>query len=217
MIALFLSVLAFIVSLVPGNLQADPAKNQLITMNLPDAVIAEALKRVLPLALNSSSSGLEGVITIVGITNFRVKDQQILCHLDLMGDNLHLVTSVANQDIRLKLGSARLDFDCEARIRFDAVREILFIRPTVGDMQSSSVLGKGEIGQAIIDLLVNGREFSVSMQGLKPIMAETSDKVITIRTNIVDIKAVEGALQCSIAPAVSTAPRKAARGRINGN
>jgi hypothetical protein len=217
MIALFLSVLAFIVSLVPGNLQADPAKNQLITMNLPDAVIAEALKRVLPLALNSSSSGLEGVITIVGITNFRVKDQQILCHLDLMGDNLHLVTSVANQDIRLKLGSARLDFDCEARIRFDAVREILFIRPTAGDMQSSSVLGKGEIGQAIIDLLVNGREFSVSMQGLKPIMAETSDKVITIRTNIVDIKAVEGALQCSIAPAVSTAPRKAARGRINGN
>jgi hypothetical protein len=143
MIALFLSVLAFIVSLVPGNLQADPAKNQLITMNLPDAVIAEALKHVLPLSLNSSSSGLEGVITIVGITNFRVKDQQILCHLDLMGDNLHLVTSVANQDIRLKLGSARLDFDCEARIRFDAVREILFIRPTVGDMQSSSVLGKG--------------------------------------------------------------------------
>lgn len=216
MITLILSVLAFIVSLVPGNLQADPAKNQLITMNLPDAVIAEALKRVLPLTLNSSSSGLEGTITIVGITNFRVKDQQIFCHLDLMGDNLHLVTSVANQDIRLNLGNARADFDCEARIRFDAVREILFIRPTTGDIQSSSALGKGEIAQAII-LLVNGREFPVSMQDLKPIMVETSDKVITIRTNIVDIKAVEGALQCSIAPAVSTAPRKAARGKISGN
>jgi hypothetical protein len=217
MIKLILSALAFIVFLAPHNLHAGPAKNQLITMNLPDAVIAEALKHVLPLSLNSSSSGLEGVISIVGITNFRVKDQQILCHLDLMGDNLHLVTSVANQDIRLKLGSARVDFDCEAAIRFDAGRQILFIRPTADAVQSSSVLGKGEIGQAIIDLLVNGREFSVSMQGLKPIMAETSDKVITIRTNIVDIKAVAGALQCSIVPAVSTAPRKAARGKISGN
>jgi len=216
MIKLILSALAFTVFLAPHNLHADPAKNQLITMNLPDAVIAEALKRVLPLALNSSSSGLEGTITIVGITNFRVKDQQILCHLDLMGDNLHLVTSVANQDIRLKLGSARVDFDCEAHIRFDADREILFIRPTAGDMRSSSVLGKGEIGQAII-LLVNGREFPVNMQGLKPIMVETSDKVITIKTHIVDIRAVEGAVQCSIAPAVSTALRNVAPGKTSRN
>jgi hypothetical protein len=210
------TVLAVLVFLIAQNLQADPEKSHLITMILPDTVIAEALKRVLQLAFDSSSSGIEGTITIVGIANFRMKDGQILCRLDLMGNKLHFVTSVANQDIRLNLGSARVDFDCDARIRFDAARKTLFIRPTAGDVQSSSDLGKIDIGQAIM-LLVNGREFPVNLQDLKPIIAETSDKIITIRTNIVDIKAVEGALRVSIEPLVGTARRQVGAGKRSGN
>jgi hypothetical protein len=213
---LILPMLVLMVLLASYDLHADPEKSQLVTMDLPAAVIADALKRVLPLTLNSSSAGLEGTLTVVGITNFRVKNRQILCHLDLLGDDLYLVTNIANQDIRLKLGTARMDFDCDVRIRFDAAQQTLFIRPTAIDMHSAGVLGKGDIGQAIM-LLVNGRQFPVSLQNLKPVIAQTNDKVITIRTDIVDIRAVEGALQCCFVPVVSTARREFETGKRSGN
>ena len=201
---LLLPILAYVVLLPAFQLYADSANNQLITMTLPNAVIVEALKRILPLKMNGSASGLEGTITIVDITNFRLKDQHMLCHLDLMGNNLHLVTRVASQEIRLKLGTARVDFDCDATIRYDAARQILFIRPTTSAVRSSNAMSKADIGQALM-LLVDGQEFPVSMQNLKPFIAETSDKIITVSTKIVAVRAVAGALELSLAPTVTTA------------
>lgn len=203
-----LQIFALFFLLTPLQLQAATDTNQYITMNVPEAVIAEAMKQILPLSLNTSSSTLEGTITVVKITDLRIKNQQILCHLEILGNNLHLVTRVANQDIRLKLGSAKLDFDCDARIRYDAAKQTLYIRPTASDVQGSDALTKGDIGQTLI-LFLNGREFPVTMQDLEPIITEASDKMITIKTNIVDVKGVEGALQISLSPTVTASPRQA--------
>jgi hypothetical protein len=204
---LLLPVLVVALFLVPLQIQANSGNNRLITMIVPDRVLAEALKRVLPLNLNGTASGIEGTITLVDISNFRSGDQKIRCHLDLQGTNLHLVTRVVNQEIRLKLGSSRVDFDCHVSIRYDAARQTLFIRPTATDVHVSNSEGIGDIEQALI-LLVNGREFPVTMQHLTPIIAETSDKIITIGSTIVDVRVAEGAVEFSLAPAVTTQPRK---------
>lgn len=205
MTKLLIFTLSFL--MISLQLQAAADTNQYITMNVPEAVIAEAMKEILPLSLNTSSSTLEGTITVVNISDLRIKNKQILCHLDIMGDNLNLVTTVANQDIRLKLGSAKLDFDCEARIRYDAAKQTLYIRPTASDVQGSDALTKGDIGQTLM-LFLNGREFAVTMQDLEPIITEASDKIITIKTNIADVKSVEGALQISLSPNVTASPRQ---------
>jgi hypothetical protein len=195
--------------LIPLQLQAAAETSLYITMNLPEAVIEKSMKQILPLSLEGSSSTLEGTITVMDITDLRIKNQQILFHLDIMGNNLHLVTRVANQDIRLKLGSTRVDFDCDARIRYDTAKQTLFIRPTASDVQGSEALSKGDIGQTLL-LFLNGREFPLTMQNLKPIITEASDKIITINTKIVDVKGVEGALQLSLSPTVTASPRQAA-------
>lgn len=194
------------VFLAASGLQASPAKDRLITMNVPAEVVAEAMKRVLPLRVDGSSSGLEGTITIVSLTDFRVKDQQIGCHIEMTGKDMRIVTSVADQPIRLKLGSARMAFDCKADLRFDAARQTLFIRPSAGNVRATEALTKGDIGQVIL-LLVDGREFPVPIQNLKPIIAETVDRIITIRTKIVNIRAVEGEFQISMTPHVTTSSR----------
>lgn len=181
--------------------------NQFVTMNVPEAIIAEAMKQVVPLTLDGNSSRLEGTITIIDISNFQIKNQQIFCHLDLMGNNLHLVTTVANQNIRLKLGSARIDLDCDAQIRFDRSSQTLYIRPLAKDTQGSDPLIDGDIGQALL-LFLNGKEFPISMQNLKPIVARASGKSISIKTHIVDIRAIEGALQFDITPIITTSPIK---------
>jgi hypothetical protein len=195
--------------LIPLQLQAATETSQYITMNLPEAVIEKSMKQILPLSLEGSSSTLEGTITVMDITDLRIKNQQILFHLDIMGNNLHLVTRVANQDIRLKLGSARVEFLSAGPIRYDAAKQTLFIRPTASDVQGSEALSKGDIGQTLL-LFLNGREFPLTMQNLEPIITEASDKIITINTKIVDVKGVEGALQLSLSPTVTASPRQAA-------
>ncbi len=193
--------------LIPLQLHAATATNQYITMNIPESIITEAMKGVLPLSLEGTSSTLEGTITVVNITNFHIQNQQIFCHIDLMGNNLHLVSTIANQEIRLKLGSARINFDCDALLRYDHTRQTLYIRPTARGIQGAEALSKGDIGQTLL-LFLNGQEFPLTLQNLKPIIAEASDKIITITTNIVDIRAVEGALQLSLAPTVTASPRQ---------
>ncbi len=188
------------------SVQAAPSNDRLITMQVPDAVVADAMKRVLPLRVDGSSSGLEGNLKIVSISNFRVKDKQIHCHVEMEGTDLHLVRTVADQPIRLKLGSARMAFDCSARIRFDAVRQILYIQPSAGDVRASEALIKGDIGQIVL-LLVDGRRFPVAIQNLKPVIAEIEDKVITLKTKIVDIRVAQGAFQLSLSPNISMSSR----------
>ncbi len=199
-------IFVFFLLLIPLQLLAATSTIKYITMNLPETVIAEAINQILPLSLNGTSSRLDGTITIINISNFRVKNQQILCHLDLEGNNLHLVTKVANQNIHLKLGSARINFDCDVRLRYDQTRKTLYIRPMANDVQGTDALKKGDIGQALV-LLLNGQEFPITMQSLKPIIAVVSDKIINIKTKIVDIKAIEGALQVSLEPVITASRR----------
>lgn len=201
-----LPLFTFFSLLIPLRLQAAAVTNQYITMNLPETVIVKAMQRVLPLSLNPPSSMLDGTITIINISNFRVKDQQILCRLDLMGKNLHLVTRVGNQNIRLKLGSAKVNFDCDIRIRYDRTKQILYIQTAAINNQGAEEPRKGDITQALL-LILNGQEFPIAMQNLKPIIAEASDKIITIRTNIEEIRAIKGALQLSLTPNITASPR----------
>jgi len=182
-------------------------KQNFITMNFPEAVIADALKRIVPLTFAGVSKTMEGSVTIAEISNLQLHDQKIFCHLKLMGNNLNLITTVANQDIRLKLGSAQVDFDCDAQIRYDAPRKTLFIRPVARGIVAEDALKSGDIGKALL-LFLNGREFGIEMKELDPIIAEASDKTVTIQTQIMDIRTVKGALQLALAPAVSAQSRK---------
>lgn len=183
------------------------AANNYITMNVPQPIITDALQRVLPLTIDGNSSNLEGTIIIARIDNLRIVDQKIFCHLELVGNNLSLITRVANQDLRLKIGSAQVDFDCETQIRYDSGQQALYIRPVAKDVQSADALREGDVGKALL-VFLDGREFRIAMQDIEPIIAEASDKVIIIQTRLADIRAVNGALQFSLEPAIRTAPKK---------
>ena len=179
------------------------AKNtNVITMTFPQAVIADAIRRTLPLTFNGISPKLEGTITISDISNIRIQRQMLSCHLSLTGNNLNLITNVAGQNIRLQLGSASLAFDCDAQIRYDARQRRLFIRPVAKGLNPSQALQKGDIGQGLL-LFLNGQEYAVALQDLQPLVAQTSNKIITVTTRISDIRAVNGALEINLLPLIT--------------
>ncbi len=188
------------------NFAAAVEDNRNIIMTIPEAVIDAALQQVLPITLDDTSSRIEGTVTLVKISRLKLHDDQISFHLDLRGDDLSLVTTVANQDIHLKLGSAQLDFDCDAYLRFDQEEQILYVRPVARDIRPEEGLQRGDIGNALI-LFLNGREFPLVLQDIEPIIAETSHKNLSIAARITNISSIRGALQLRLKPLITATPR----------
>ena len=173
----------------------------LITLNLPQAVIAKATKAVLPLHIDAHSREIEGDITIINVSELQLTDNHLACRLHLAGNNLAFLTEIAGHEIRMKVGSVELDFKIDAAIRFDAKQQTLFIKPVVNDVATGSG-SDADIGQALVAVL-NGREFPVSIQKLDPIIARTGSKTVTINTTIADIQARQSYIQLSLLPPVT--------------
>ncbi|MCP4341130.1 MAG: hypothetical protein GY799_20145 [Desulfobulbaceae bacterium] len=175
---------------------------ELITLNLPETVVAKATAAILPLRIDAHSKSIEGDITIINISELQLTDNHLACRLHLAGSKLALLAEIAGHEIKLKVGSVEIDFKTEAEIRFDTKQQILFIKPVVKDVAPIDKGSNADIGQALIAVL-NGREFPITMQELKPLIARAGSKTITINSSIANIEAKPKSIQLSLLPEVS--------------
>gem|GEM_PF-4495671 len=121
----------------------------------------------------------------------------------MAGSDLRIVSELAGHQINLKVGEVEIDFNCNARLRFDPQRQILYVKPVVDMMNATQNGGQDDLGQALVALL-NGREFPVSMQDMKPLIARSGGKTLMIAMRFVNIEARRDMLQFSLLPEVST-------------
>ena len=196
---LFLISLTFFFTVTVDQAQA---AQDVISLTLPESVIAKATQAILPLDIDAHSKTLQGDITIINISELQLTDNQLACRLHLAGKNLAFVTDVAGHEIKLKVGEVEVDFQTTALIRFDAEKQTLFIKPIVKNVPKAGKNANADIGQALVALL-NGKEFPIAMQNLDPIIARTGAKTVTINTRIADIRAMPKAIGLSLVPAVS--------------
>lgn len=198
----FLTILvALALSLTATSGQATQPQD-VISLTLPESVIARATKAILPLDIDAHSKTIQGDITIINISDLQLTDNQLACRLHLAGKNLALVTEVAGHEIKLKVGEVEVDFLTTALIRFDAEKQTLFVKPIVKNVPKPGKNANADIGQGLVALL-NNREFPIAMQNLDPIIARTGAKTVTINTRIADIRAMPKAIGLSLVPAVS--------------
>ncbi len=188
--------------LLPDQLLA--AAGRMITLTVPDCVLSQALDKSLPIAIDTNSSTLSGAITIVKISNLQLQNKGIACRVALKGDDMHLSTEIGGHSIKLKVGSVQLDLQCNAVLRFDPNKQMLFVKPVITDLQASSTAAQGDIN-AMLMAFLNNREFPVKMKQMEPLIAETSGKTINISMNIVDIHTQLGTLQFDILPQIQCA------------
>ncbi len=174
-----------------------------ITLNLPETVIAKATAAILPLRIDAHSKSIEGDIDIINISELQLTDNHLACRLHLAGTNLAILAEIAGHEVRLKVGSVEIDFKTNAEIRFDAKKQILFIKPIVKDVAASGTGSNTDIGEALVAVL-NGREFPVTIQDLDPLIARAGAKTIIINTTIADIAAKPKSIQFSLLSSVAT-------------
>lgn len=173
-----------------------------ITLNLPENVITKATAAILPIRIDAHSETIQGDIQIIDISEIRLTDNHLACRLHMTGTNLALLTEIAGHEIKLKVGSVEIDFKADAAIRYDAKKQILYIKPLVKNISASSPGSDADIGQALVALL-NGQEFPVTMQELDPLIARAGSKIITINSTIANIEAKPKSIQLSLLPTVT--------------
>ncbi len=200
---LFLPCLIVVFLLTPGWSQAADS-SQLITLRIPGPVLAQAVNKMVPFDLNVSSKILKGAVSITDITNIELKNQQISCRLGLVAKKLRLVTEISGHKINLNVGSVRLDFQADARLRFDSDKQLLYIRPILRK-RTNTKPQKADIAAALL-AIISGRDFPVSIKKLKPLIADTNNKSIMISMKIRNIEAVNNSLLVSITPSVRPIP-----------
>lgn len=176
--------------------------NDIITLNLPETVIAKATTALLPLRIDADSKSIQGDIHIINISELQLTDHHLSCRLHLAGTNLAFLTEIAGHEIKLKVGSVEIDFKTDAAIRFDARKQTLYIKPMVKDVATSGTGSNADIGQALVALL-NGREFPITMQDLDPLIARAGSKTITINSTIANIEAKPKSIQLSLFPVIT--------------
>lgn len=178
------------------------AAEEPIRLTIPQSVITEVTRTLLPIKIDTHSKSVDGDITIINISNLHLTKGHLACRLHLAGNNLALLTEIAGHEIRLKVGSIELDVSTDAALRFDKKRQILYIKPIIKNLEGSGSGANGEIGKALVSML-NGREFPISMQELDPLVAEAGAKTVTIGTKIVNIEAKPKMIQLSLHPIIS--------------
>ncbi len=195
----FFTVCFFI--LVSGTLSLANAKQDAITMNVPENVIKTVVSKTLPLTFKLQSDTMVGAISIDKINNLQFLQDKLTAHVTLSGHKLNLVTSIGGHKLRMKIGSLTMSFQCDATVRFDAPTQTLFLRPVITNLESSNS-NKADVASAIV-LLFNNQEFPLQLEDIKPIVADTGNKLLNIAMAITKISVQPDNLLLSLTPTVS--------------
>lgn len=202
MVRIILIVCSLIV-LLGTAVHAKDSDVETLTLTIPESVLAEAVRKSLPFLLDAGSDTVEGSIWIQSIENLQLDDQQISGIVTMLGNDILISTSIAGQQLRLKVGTVKLTFNLAADSRFEDASQTLFIRPTVTDLKTEEAQAGDELGVLLIGLF-NGREFPLAIDKLQPIIADTGEKKLAIGMRIKDITIARKMLSLHLLPDIRT-------------
>ncbi len=177
-----------------------------VTITLPDTLIKEVIYKTLPVDVPINAKTILGSVSIDAIKNIKLYKNKLSGHVTLSGHKLNIVTTIAGHNLRMKIGSLTMSFQCDASVRFDAKRQTLFINPVITELQTSDK-AKTEIA-SLITQLFNGREFPLQLDRLKPFTTDTGDKIVNIAMRMKDVRVHPGEIHLLAIPEVSAVPKK---------
>lgn len=174
------------------------AEQQAITINVPDSVVKEVIAKSLPAHFEIQSKTLLGGISIDKIENLQLLENKVSGHITLSGHELQIVTTIAGHNLRMKIGSLTMGFQCDATLRFDSTTATLYIKPVITEIQSSDQQ-KTDVASTVA-MLFNNQEFPLQLETLSSITADAGNKIITIALAANDISVKPNCLSMQILP-----------------
>lgn len=185
---------------------ASAATDRPVSIILPDTLIKETVHKALPVDVPIQSKTVLGSVSIDAIKNIKLNKNKLSGHVTLSGHKLNIVTNIAGHKLRMKIGSLTMAFQCDASVRFDRQKQILYIKPVITELQTTDK-AKTEVASLIAQLF-NDREFPLQLNKLKPFSADTDDKTINIVMRIQDVEISPGKVHLQAIPKVHVSMKK---------
>ena len=174
-----------------------------IALTIPEPILVDVVRKSLPVILDTGSESFDGSIAIEQIDNLQLGVEQISALVTLVGTDIQIKTTIAGQQLRLKVGTVQLKFNMNAATRYEAASQTLFIKPTVSDLKTEKGQAGDELGTLLIGLF-NGKEFPLAIDKLQPIITDTGNKKLELGLQIENILIAENMLKLYLLPKVKT-------------
>lgn len=175
--------------------------NNTIVLTIPEPILVDAVRKSLPVVLNTGSESLDGSIAIEQIDNLQLSEEQLSALVTVVGNDIQIKTTIAGQQLRLNVGTVQLTFNMAAATRYEAPTQTLFIKPTVTDLKTEQGQAGDELGTLLVGLF-NGKEFPLSIDKLQPIITDTGTKKLELGLQIEDILISENMLRLHLLPKI---------------
>ncbi len=197
---------SFIFIVLTATLSSASADVESIIMKIPDSVINDGIQKALPANFPIESKTILGSVSIDAIKNMQLQKDKFSGQITLSGHELNMVTSIAGHNLRMKIGSLTMTFQCDASIRFDKKSQTLFLKPLITEIRSDDK-GKTEVA-SLLSQLFNNREFPLELNKLKPIIGDTGDKILNISMLISNIEITPGLLLLKLQPVITATSKQ---------
>lgn len=185
---------AFICFLIIITVSGSYAKNNLsdgISIMVPSHVIISVVKSALPLNLETGDS-LKGSLWIDSIDQISIGSNRVSFDMNIRGKDVKFETKLGNQVLLMDIGNLNADFTCNASLRYDARKRLLYITPDI--VQKPSQNKEDEIAANLLQLLslASGVEYPVELKDFEPFITEISRDQFQIDMDITNIYTENG-------------------------
>jgi len=179
---------------------ASANKKSEITIAVPVELMAQIIKDALPFEIEKNKQ-ISGAIWLESIDKLKLENDKISFFMKLRGEDLEYTGKIGNTPMALSFGNANLAFNCDAALRYDKKMRLLYVKPEIIVEKTEN-----ESLSTLLATLVNGQEFPLEIQKIKPMIAELGNDTLTVNMNISNIYAMKDILIVAVQPTVSKTP-----------
>jgi hypothetical protein len=157
-----------------------------ISITIPRSVIINFIRAALPLNLENGPY-LKGNVWIQTIDQVKIGSDKVEFKMTIQGKNLKFQTHLGKQVLLLDIGNLNSVFSCDASIRYDASKRLLFITPNIVQKPNEKDADQYVANFLQMLSLANGRAYPIEIQKVQHLVTKIGGNPLNIDIDITHI------------------------------
>lgn len=176
-----------------SNSYAQTGSSDEISITIPRNVIINFIRAALPLNLENGPY-LKGNVWIQTIDQVKITANKIEFEMMIQGKDLKVETHLGKNITFFDIGNLDAAFSCDATIRYDASKRLLYITPNI--LQKPNGNDANQFSDSLLQMLslANGTEYPVEIQEIEPFVTKIGEDYFNIDIDITHISTEKDAV-----------------------
>ncbi len=171
------------------------------TLVLPAKTLSALITDALPIPIDTNKR-ISGRIWINDVKNLKLGKNSASAKIRLTGKKIKYTEKIGGLSTSLSFGDVDVFFDCQATIRYDKKKGLLYIKPTIFPGNN-----KKDMITPILMALFNQMEYPIQIKKPEPITTQLGKNTLVIHLEISNISTLKNRLLIEISPDLKkTAP-----------